>query len=197
MMHNIFYDIFVSHSHKDKPLVKDFVEQLESWGFSVYVDFKDPALKEKMDRKLADSLRIKIARCHIMLFAISQNTSSSRWMPWELGLAHGTIGRVYIYPLDSQALKCSSEQEYLKLYDHIDPRNAKNFLDSLLTKARKESVSPAMREAMKNIAALTEMNLPNFDKPDVFQEFVTNGPRQMFSEWANELAKASMEKTKK
>lgn len=60
-MHNIFYDIFVSHSHKGKPLVKDLVERLESWGFSVYIDFKDPTLKEKMDRKLSDNLRIKIA----------------------------------------------------------------------------------------------------------------------------------------
>ena len=181
------HDIFISHSHRDEQPVRGLARRLREWGFDVYVDFDDATLKKPADRELAGRLKERIARCRILLFAFSSASANSKWMPWELGLAHGVVGRVVLWPLDDRAKWTPRTQEYLSLYDVLDPESAKESLEKLVADARGAAVAPAHIEAMENLAAVTAVNAPRLNQPDVFTEFVVKGPAQLYMAWLNAL----------
>ena len=144
-------DIFVSHSHVDTDRVRGIVETWTQWDLSVDADFMDKKLLDASRRKimtqeLAKHLRDKIRRCRVFVFMASEASASSGWMPWELGLAHGAVGRVHVYLLDSAAKnELSQGREYMKLYEHqsFDSGNARDYLEKVVNEAREEPQNPA------------------------------------------------------
>lgn len=81
------FDIFLSHSIRDAELVTGVVLLLKERGFSVYVDWNtDPQLdRSAVSRETAAVLRKRMRQCKALLFVATENASSSKWMPWELG----------------------------------------------------------------------------------------------------------------
>jgi hypothetical protein len=181
------HDIFLSHSHRDEKAVRRLAERLRGWEFDIYVDFSDSALQEMVDRDLAERLKTKIRDCRLFLFALSSLSVDSRWMPWELGLAHGAVGRVALWPLDAGAKTAARKQGYLNLYPDIDPAEGKARLEALVAEAKRSSVAPAQLEAMEGLGAASAAKAPQFGQPDVFSEFVVNGPMQLYMAWINAL----------
>lgn len=147
---NISCDLFVSHSQDDSVRVKDLTTAWDAAGIRVFVDYDDPVLVDASRRgamSAADIERLReaIIQCHVFVFVASRHSVGSGWMPWELGLAHGAVGRVHICELDEGALEGFSEREYMRLYEGavFSPGNAISHLEAAVEQARREAVTPA------------------------------------------------------
>ena len=184
------FDIFVSHSHQDEARARDLVKRLESWGFSVYVDFADTSLSQLPDEDLADRLVASLRQCRLLVFAFSAVAAKSRWMPWELGLAHGVIGRAVLWPFNQRALRAKATQEYLHLYEALNPDTARRRLEEILGEARAASVRPSDLRAMQDLAQITEAKRPEFNDPLVAMEFMTAGPMKLYLAWLKAITGA-------
>jgi hypothetical protein len=117
------FDIFLSHRFLDAPYVLLLKDYLESLGYSVFVDWiEQPEMgREKITKRTADYLRQVMDKCGSLLYAVSEITPDSRWMPWELGYFDGSGGRVAIVPITERRTTSETDrgQEYLNLYPYI------------------------------------------------------------------------------
>jgi hypothetical protein len=182
------FDVFISHSHRDEARARALATRLEQWDVAVYVDFEDSSLSQLPDPDLAIRLVNKLRQCRLLIFAFSEESVASRWMPWELGLAHGVIGRAVLWPFTRRALRAKATQEYLHLYEAIDPANARDRLNELLREARRVSVRPADLRAMQDLGNLSADKIPEFNNPAVAAEFMTTGPMTLFNAWLQALS---------
>ena len=117
------YDIFLSHSFEDAEVIYGVKRMIEALRLSVYVDWiEDRALdRGKVTVKTAAVLRERMKACSSLVYAHSANSSSSVWMPWELGYFDGIKpGQVWILPLVSDDDSEFKGQEYLALYPPVE-----------------------------------------------------------------------------
>jgi len=136
------------------PAVRKLVELWQSWGHKVFADFLDEKLLEasknnRVDAALSEHLRNVIRHCGVFVFVASENSISSGWMPWELGLAHGAVGRVHIYQLGDTDLTKVAGREYLALYQgqRFAAKDAEAYLQRVVSKAKSEANNAAQIEA--------------------------------------------------
>jgi TIR domain len=116
------FDIFLSHSTKDKELVVGTKLILEDLGYSVYVDWiEDPKMdRSKVSKKTAAILQKRMQKCKSLFYAFSTNSSESKWMPWECGYFDGIKdGKVAVLPISSDTKTSFQGTEYLGLYYYI------------------------------------------------------------------------------
>jgi hypothetical protein len=132
------FDIFLSHSYSDAQVNLDRLfglkALLEDFNYSVYVDWiidKDLD-RENVNESTAAVLRKRMSCSSCLLFATSENSQYSKWMPWELGYKDGQsssnsdLGRVAILPLVQATGKTSyAGQEYLGIYPYINKEKNK------------------------------------------------------------------------
>jgi hypothetical protein len=138
------FDVFLSHSVRDADLVLGVKALLEEHGFSVYVDWiDDPQLdRSRVTPITAAALRERMNQCRAMLWIATDNSSSSKWMPWELGYFDGRHQtRVAILPLTDHASDQFHGQEYLGLYPVVTKR--------MLGSRRQVLVESATRQHME------------------------------------------------
>ena len=90
------FDIFLSHSYNDRKIIPALKKKLESFGFSVYVDWiTDHLLSRKnVTKETAQVLQKRMKQSKCLIYATSQNSSTSKWMPWELGYFDGIKDRL-------------------------------------------------------------------------------------------------------
>jgi len=120
------FDIFLSHSYSDREIIPALKKKLENFGFSVYVDWITDHLlsRESVTKETAQVLQKRMSQSKCLIYATSENSSTSKWMPWELGYFDGIKDKmVGILPLK----KCNNGfqdnfkgEEYLSLYYYID-----------------------------------------------------------------------------
>lgn len=116
------YDIFLSHSTKDKELVAGTKLILEDLGFSVYIDWiEDPQMNRgNVTKETAELLQKRMQNCKSLFYAFSTNSNESRWMPWECGYFDGIKnGKVAVLPISNVERKSFKGTEYLGLYYYI------------------------------------------------------------------------------
>lgn len=117
------YDIFLSHSFADAKQILGLKLSIEELGYSVYVDWiEDRQMsRSSVSRKTAETLRNRMKNCSCLLYATSENSSTSTWMPWELGYFDGIKGQVAILPVtDFSSNSWQYEgKEYLGLYPYV------------------------------------------------------------------------------
>jgi len=84
---NARFDIFLSHRFLDAPYILQLRNYLQLLGYSVFVDWiEEPELdREKVTKKVTAHLNKIMGRSESLLFAVSENSPASKWMPWELG----------------------------------------------------------------------------------------------------------------
>lgn len=124
---NTEFDVFLSHSYQDAKInrqrllgLKGF---LEEFHLKVYVDWIiDKYLdREKVTATTAEVLRTRMDHSKCLLFATSETSQDSRWMPWELGYMDGKKRMVAILPLvATSGQNCFEGQEYLGMYYYVD-----------------------------------------------------------------------------
>lgn len=123
------YDIFLSHSIKDKELVAGTKLILEDLGYSVYVDWiEDPQMnRSAVTKETAEMLQNRMQNCKSLFYAFSTNSGTSKWMPWECGYFDGIKkGKVAVLPISSSNSRSFKGTEYLGLYYYITIENDKS-----------------------------------------------------------------------
>ncbi len=117
------FDVFLSHRYLDAKEVLALKIIIESYGLTVYVDWIDnPNLeRSNVTKEIAALLRDIMRRSNSLLYADSENSSGSKWMPWELGFSDGLHGRVAIVPVTNQqeTSEAFRGQEYLGIYPYL------------------------------------------------------------------------------
>ncbi|MGE0738656.1 toll/interleukin-1 receptor domain-containing protein [Sulfurimonas sp.] len=120
------FDIFLSHSYADREIIPALKNELESYGFSVYVDWITDKLlsRDEINKKTAEVLQTRMKQSKCLIYATSDNSQKSRWMPWELGYFDGIKDKmVGILPLKKYGNTFKDDfkgEEYLGLYYYID-----------------------------------------------------------------------------
>lgn len=113
------YDLFISHSFKDKNLVTGLYHLFSKAGYKVYIDWIDDS---NLDRKsvtpdTAAIIKRRIKSSKGAAYIATANSTTSKWCPWELGVSDGMHDRVCILPV----MDCSFKgQEYLGLYPYLE-----------------------------------------------------------------------------
>lgn len=129
------FDIFLSHSYSDAKLILDLKVFLEKFDLSVYVDWDTDAQldRTRVNRHTADTLRTRMQQCRGLLYATSDNSRASVWMPWELGYFDARNGRCAILPLmaGKQYGEEYTGQEYLGLYPYVIRAHTRGGIDTL------------------------------------------------------------------
>ena len=116
------YDVFLSHRYTDKNAVAGLALMLrDDYHLAVYVDWQCDDLNRKgVDRNTASVIRERIIQSKSLLYVISESSSKSNWMPWEVGLMDGLKGRVAVCPLlVSDDNLNAIGLEYLSLYPYV------------------------------------------------------------------------------
>jgi hypothetical protein len=113
--------IFLSHSHKDKDLAYGFENLLAQYKIKVYIDWQDYSLPDTPNRKTAERIKEKIKTSDFFILLATYNALSSRWCPWELGIADGVKSEnsILIVPIISDSEKFEGN-EYLQLYNRVE-----------------------------------------------------------------------------
>lgn len=79
--------IFLSHQKRDSTLSAQIAHRLTViHGIDCYLDLIDNYIGKSVE-SLADHLRVEMGKCTQLLAVISPSTSSSQWVPWEVGVA--------------------------------------------------------------------------------------------------------------
>ncbi|MEE4668081.1 toll-Interleukin receptor [Pseudomonas alliivorans] len=115
------FDIFLSHSFSDQALILGIVLTLEDMGYKVYVDWiHDRHLnRDRVSSETARVLRQRMMASKSLFFATTTNSSTSKWMPWELGFKDGRDGKSAILPVAQSAIDSYTGQEYLGIYSYV------------------------------------------------------------------------------
>ena len=120
------FDIFLSHSSKDKQLILGVKQLIEDSGYSVYIDWvDDPQLdRANVNAQTADILRTRMKQSKFLVYVDSNNATTSKWMPWELGYFDGyKPNKIGILPIRQKSEGSYIGQEYLDLYPQIEKNN--------------------------------------------------------------------------
>jgi len=117
------FDIFLSHSFHDAELILGVRSILQRAGKRVYVDWiDDPELdRSRVTKNTAARLRERMLQCPSMIYAATKASTTSKWMPWELGYFDGRKGpeAIAIMPLVAYQGETLG-QEYLSLYPTVE-----------------------------------------------------------------------------
>jgi hypothetical protein len=117
------FDIFLSHSYEDKKGALGIKSIIENhYNHSVYIDWVDDSHLDRSNVSsiTAKRIRERMKKCKCLFYATSTNASTSKWMPWEVGLMDGLKNRVAICPfMDVSNTDNFYGQEYLGIYPYI------------------------------------------------------------------------------
>lgn len=131
----IIYDVFLSHSYKDRNVVLELADELsEKYKLKVYIDWIEDSELDRthVNARTAQTIKKRMQNCKCLLYATSENSSSSKWMPWETGLMDGLNGRVAICPLMGGPNSNFNGQEYLSLYPFLSyAKSSRSGIDML------------------------------------------------------------------
>lgn len=124
-----FYDIFLSHSSKDKDLIKKIRQKLEDdLELSVYIDWEEDSGTKRDD--IADTVKKAMEISNSFLIVKTSNSDESSWVSWETGFYDNknsnAIG-VLLIEDDKLTSETFKHQEYLKNYKLLDPKDLKQF----------------------------------------------------------------------
>jgi hypothetical protein len=117
------FDVFLSHSPTEpEVLLLGVKSMLEDEGLKVYLDnYGDPGVSPiSVTPVMANILRHRMRQSNTLLYIHSQYSTTSRWMPWELGFFDGLKGAVGIIPITHHQEETFRGAEYANLYPYVD-----------------------------------------------------------------------------
>ncbi len=113
--------IFLSHSHKNKEIAIGFQNLLAQYRINVYIDWQDSTLLDTPNRVTAERIKEKIKKLNLFILLASNYVLSSRWCPWEIGIADSfkNYDSILIVPIVDDLGEFKGN-EYLQLYKRIE-----------------------------------------------------------------------------
>lgn len=153
------FDIFLSHSYADREIIPQLKDVIENMGYSVYVDWINDKLlsRDNVSKSTAEVLQKRMQQSKSLFFATSENSPSSKWMPWELGYFDGIKDkRVAILPIKKRENDFDENfkgQEYLGLYYYVTIDTGEKYIGSKLWAMEKTALNE-LRRKMKEIQTL-------------------------------------------
>lgn len=120
------FDIFLCHSSKDREEIRLLKAYLKDKGYNAYVDWiDDPQLdRTKVSQETAKILQKRMNNSRQLYYVLSSNSTTSIWMPWELGYFDGLkTKQIFVYPIfNNQEIEIFDFKgaEYLTLYQIKD-----------------------------------------------------------------------------
>ena len=130
--------VFLSHSTADDEYVDEIVLFFRDFDAVVYADNYDKSLPKPPSVKTSETLKCRIADTSRFVVLVSPNSRTSRWIPWELGIADGKKGvaSIAILPVTPTGAEDAwTVEEYFGLYPRVkfqkdewivlDPRDKK------------------------------------------------------------------------
>jgi len=123
--------VFLSHSSKDDQFVPGVVAFFRKFNAGVYADDFDKRLPNPPSTKTAVILKNEIRKLPRFVALATPNSYTSRWIPWELGLADGfrDIPPNAILPITQEGqVPPWLTTEYLNLYPKVVTINAAWFV---------------------------------------------------------------------
>lgn len=150
------YDVFLSHSTTDRAVVDQVRSQLKLLRYRVFIDYEAlPKVRpENVTRQTADALLTAMRECSSLIYVLSANSASSRWMPWELGFFDGARGRVFIWPVDGEAEDYAKDCRYVNLYPTIPVEGRKDFLQRNLPQEKRSSLQVGVEQKPEAFVAI-------------------------------------------
>lgn len=132
------YNIFISHSTKDRNFLIDLVHDINKQGKNVYVDWMEDieALqRSKTNAKTASVIKHRIDSSDVVLCIKTEGALSSEWVPWELGYADGIGKSIFIMDIDGN----TPVPAYMQLYQLVPFRNGHVDINSILIRGEKNN----------------------------------------------------------
>ena len=113
--------IFLSHSHKDKDLIKGLIAVLAEQGVLVYVDWNDGEMPRVTSRVTAERIKRRIGEMQLFAVLATHNAMDSKWVPWETGVADQKKAEscMFVIPVADSSGKYPGS-EYLQLYQRFE-----------------------------------------------------------------------------
>lgn len=93
---------------------------LQDAGCRVYIDWLDSEMPDIPNKETAARIQRKIKESEYFVYLATENSSKSRWCPWEIGYADGVkiTDKLVIAPTRDRS--GAYGQEYLELYQRIE-----------------------------------------------------------------------------
>ncbi len=122
------YDLFLSHSYKDKVKLIELKDILNNFGINVYMDWAND--KDELQRELTSAEtaaviteRIKISKA--ILYIHTDSSFDSKWTPWELGYAYALKKPILVYKPEAT----NNDPEYLQLFQTVSLKDERMLVD--------------------------------------------------------------------
>lgn len=117
------FDIFLSHSFKDAEVILGILEKLNNLGYSVYIDWITDSHFDRanVNKVTINTIKGRMIQSNCLLYATTENSTQSKWMPWELGYMDGRKDRAAILPIfqsENSSSYTYNGQEYLGAYPY-------------------------------------------------------------------------------
>ena len=94
--------VFLSHKREDTEATLRIANYLRNAGIHCYIDVLDPSIKSTDD--LTTLLRDRIHKCTHLMAVVSNYTTQSWWVPFEIGVGTEIERRITTYQLSGVAL---------------------------------------------------------------------------------------------
>ena len=122
------YDVFISHSSKDKELAKEIYDYLKSNGIRPWIDLYDIPSGTKYARAIIDGIK----NSRVILIVLSENANNSENIINEVDNAHNLRKELMPFHIDNSEM-CEELQYYLSRRQRIEayPRPEDKFKDIL------------------------------------------------------------------
>ena len=114
--------VFLSHSHEDRELAEGLKKTLGQMGINLYIDWLDNKMPPQTNRETAEALKNKITEMNFFMILATKTALTSRWVPWEIGIADGRKPhqQILLVPVADPSGEFHGS-EYLRLYNYIEP----------------------------------------------------------------------------
>lgn len=116
------YDLFLSHSYRDKEKLIEIKNLLNASGLNVYMDWvndKDELLRSLTSAETAKVITERIKKSKAILYIHTNSSLDSKWTPWELGYAYAIKKPILVYRPELT----DNEPEYLQLHKSVTLKN--------------------------------------------------------------------------